>query len=142
MARILLVAAWLALSIPVTAVDIGGTWNVVIPAGSEKRPDGGTASWKEIRGTLILTQKGNDIKAVWRALDEWTLTGRVDADGRFALESEEREISGTRNGKEERIPARWIIRGAPKDGTLAGTAALMIGEREPLFHKWTATKKS
>jgi hypothetical protein len=140
MARILL-AAWLALPIPMTAVDIGGTWNVIIPAGSEKRPNGGTADWKEIRGTLTVTQKGSDLQGTWRALDEWSLTGRVDDEGRFALESGEREIPATRNGRKERVPARWVIRGALKDGALAGTAALAIADSEPLFHKWTATKK-
>ena len=140
MIRILL-AASLALSIPVIGVDIGGTWNVIIPAGSEKRPNGGTADWKEIRGTLTVTQKGSDLQAIWRALDDWTLTGRVDDAGRFALESEERDIPATRNGRKERARARWVIRGALKDGALAGTAALSIGDGDPLFHKWTATKK-
>jgi hypothetical protein len=34
------------------------------------------------------------------------------------------------------------MRGALKDGQLAGTAAFILGDREPIMHKWTASRKS
>lgn len=140
MLRIMLAVVCLSISSPPASPDISGRWNVVIPEETQKNPNGGTSNWKEVRGTLDVAQKSSDLRATWRTLDEWTLTGRIDVEGRFTLESEERQIPATRDGRKESVPARWIVRGALKDGTLSGLAALAIGDREPIFHKWHATK--
>jgi hypothetical protein len=140
MLRILLAAVVFSAAVPALPVDLGGSWKVVIPGGSQKRPDGSTASWKEIRGTLVVTQKGDTLRAVWRAIDEWTMTGRADADGRFSLESAEREVPVVHDGKRGSATARWMMRGTLNGGALAGTATLVIGDRDPIVHTWTATR--
>src|SRR5262245_47266554 len=128
--------ALIALSLA-AAVEFTGTWNVVMPAGSVQRPDGSNASWRETRGTLDPSQKGETLQGTWRAVDGWTMTGRADAEGRFALESDERDVPATKNGKAETVKGRWTMRGTLKDGVITGTATLVLGDREPIVHKMT-----
>lgn len=121
--------------------DIGGTWAVTIPADVQKRPDGSNASWKELNGSLTLVQKDGRLTGTWTSIDDWKLTGRIDDTGRFALESEERDIPVTRNGTKGTSQARWVFRGTHVNGTLSGSAGLVIADRDPFFHKWTAVRK-
>ena len=140
--RSLVIAISLSAAVVATAAhDIGGAWAVTIPADEQKRPDGSNASWKELKGSLTLIQKDGGLTGTWTSLDEWKLTGRIDDTGRFALESEARDIPVTRNGSRGTEAARWVFRGTHVHGTLSGTAALVIADRDPLFHKWTASRK-
>src|SRR5438128_566417 len=136
MLPILLTTFALSIAAPPVTVDLSGTWKVVIPAGSQKRADGSTAAWKEMRGTLTVTQTNDELRGTWRSIDDWTMTGRIDTEGRFVLESGERQVPGPAGS----VPGRWTMRGALKDGQLAGTAVLIIGDREPIMHKWTASR--
>jgi hypothetical protein len=138
MLRVLLTTLALSIAVPAVTVDLSGTWQVVIPAGSQKRADGSNASWKEMRGSLTVTQTNDELRATWRSIDDWAMTGRVDAEGRFVLESGERQVPGPGGS----VAGRWTMRGALKDGQLAGTAAFILGDREPIMHKWTASRKS
>ena len=122
--------------------DVAGAWNVTIPAGSRTGADGSHANWPERKGTLTIVQTETALTATWTSTDSWTLRGVVDEQGRFALESEVREIPATRDGKKGRVPARWIFRGALAGGTLSGTASLAIGDRDPIEHRWTAVRRT
>src|SRR6185436_21192323 len=64
--------------------DVSGTWQVMMEG--EKKP---------IEGTLVLQQTGAAVTGRWKAIDEWTMTGRADAAGRFAVESESRPVPMT-----------------------------------------------
>src|SRR5262245_18454762 len=141
MLRTLLAVLVLSLVPTPASVDLTGTWTVIMPAGSVGRPDGSNATSHEIRGTLDLAQKGETLQGTWRALDAWTMTGRIDADGRFALESEERDVPANKYGKSETVKGRWTMRGTFKDGAIAGTATLRLGDRDPIVHTMTASRK-
>ena len=113
----------------IAPADVSGTWQVTMDG--EKKP---------IEGTLVLQQTGADVTGRWKAIDEWTMTGRADAAGRFTVESDRRPIPMTIDSKKGTIAARWVFRGALKDGALSGTASLEIENTEPRTRKWSAVK--
>lgn len=117
------------LSLTVAPADVSGTWQVTMEG--EKRP---------IEGTLVLQQKGGQLTGTWTSIEAWTMTGRADETGRFALESETRPVPMTVNGKKGTIKARWVFRGVLGDGALSGTASIEFGDSEPRIRKWTAKK--
>jgi hypothetical protein len=98
----------------------------------EKRP---------IEGTLVLQRRGTELSGTWKSIDDWTLAGRIDDTGRFALQSEPQPVPMTNGTKKGSITARWVFRGALKDGALSGTASIEFENTEPRVRKWTAVLK-
>ena len=130
MLRVVLTIALLLSAGTGTLADVSGTWRVTMEG--EKRP---------IEGTLVLQRKGAELSGLWKSLDDWTLIGRVDDTGRFVLQSEPRPVPMTNGTKKGSIAARWVFRGALKDGGLSGTASIEIENTEPRVRKWTAVMK-
>jgi hypothetical protein len=64
----------------------------------------------------------------------------VDDSGRLQLISERRGIPFTSNGKQSTTQARWVLHGVLAGGTLSGTAALEIEDREPTPRKWSGQR--
>lgn len=126
---VLMLALFLGSRGGIAPADVSGTWQVTMEG--EKKP---------IEGTLVLRQNGADVTGRWKAIDEWTLTGRADATGRFAVESDSRPVPLTIDNKKGTITARWVFRGALKDGALSGTASIEFENSEPRIRKWSATK--
>ena len=130
MFRLLMLMLALACAGPVAPADPSGTWKVTMEG--EKKP---------IEGTLVLRLDGHELTGTWSTIDEWTMKGRADDTGRFALESPSRPVPVTDGGKKSTISARWIIRGAMTDGALSGTASIEFGDREPRIRRWSAVRK-
>ena len=120
--------------------DVSGTWRVKMDGETRRRPDGSTTTLNEMQATMVLTQKGSDLIGELTVRDSWKLTGRVDDSGRLQLTSERRGIPFTNNGKQGTTQARWVLHGVLAGGTLSGTAALEIEDREPTPRKWSGQR--
>lgn len=127
--EVLVVTMLLAPPLAAAPPDVSGTWHVTMEG--DKRP---------IEGTLLLEQKGTELTGQWTSIDAWTMKERVDAAGRFELESETRPVPMTNGSKKGTVEARWVFRGAMKDGALSGTAAIEVETAEPRIRKWSASK--
>jgi hypothetical protein len=134
----LFVGVLLAVAAAAPAPDVAGTWTVTMDGDTRRSPD---RAPKQIEGTLVLTQKGTDLTGTWSTIDHWKVTGRIDDAGRIELTSERRAVPFSKDGKTGTVEGRWTFRGTLKDGRLAGTAALEIGDSQPVPRPWSAKRK-
>ena len=99
-----------------------GVWEVAAEAASGTTENGGTWSTVAVNGSLTLTQKGTGLSGSWkgRMPEPWSVIGKVTGD-KYEAETEWRDVSVMRDGKQSMERARWIFRGTMSGDTTSGT---------------------